>query len=414
MRAHYRPLSRLVSFRLYRRIIPLSLTLILLTCGVSAAADKNFSAGVAEFKLRHFNQAAEIFEKCMAAGSNDADLYYYAAITYEHLGNYKKAFESYRFAIEHFPTSQAARCSAAAMQRKSFQSSLASQGLLMNPRDPLLDNYPKETWVGFTRHNNSLVLDGSINDRATKMIFDTGASSCVFSVDQLERLGIEPPQGPPNAITYGVGSNRKIPVWATKANLRLGKIERKEFPIIVSPNPLIYPLLGEDFFHDLKYTIDNRAKAILFKYSKDSRTSSASTNTTSAMTVSSSANYVYSVPFTVENRALVVVAKLDGRSCPMIFDTGADVCMFTNEELSKVGVKPRFVGRTLNVRGASGTAPAQLGVISKAELGPISGEMACLVTDQAVVPRPLMGQSFFKDWQYTIDHTNRVIQFVRK
>ena len=244
------------------------------------------------------------------------------------------------------------------------------------------------------------------------MMFDTGASSCVFSLDQLEQLGIEPPTGPPNGTTAGVGSNKKMPVWNTIADLRLGNIVRKKFPIIVTPSPLTYPLLGENFFHELKYTIDNEAKAVLFKYNPAGP--SVSEKPHSPMTVSAGSNYVYNVPFTIENRALIVVAKLDGHDCPMIFDTGADVCMFTNEELDKFGIKPQFVGRTYNVRGSSGTAPAQLCLIQKAQLGPINGQMPCLVTDQAVVPRPLMGQSFFKDWQYTIDHTNHVIQFVRR
>jgi clan AA aspartic protease (TIGR02281 family) len=388
---------------------------LLLTYGLSCSAQvDNYSEGVAAFQLGHYVKACTIFENCMAKRPDNPDLYYYAAVTYEKLRDYKNALEKYNFVIRNFPKTQAANLSTVAIHRGSFQSILASRGLASNFRDPHLDTYPKETWVSFTRHNNSLLLDGAINDHPTKMIFDTGASSCVFSVDQLEQLGIEPPSGPPTAATSGIGSKGKLPVWSTRANLRLGKIERKDFPIIVSPNPLPYPLLGENFIHDLKYTIDNDAKAVMFKYDPNTSASTANARPASAMTVSTTGNYVYNVPFTIENRALIVVAKLDGRDVPMIFDTGADVCMFTNEELDKYGLKPQFMGRNFNVRGANGTAPAQLCVIQKAQLGPISGQMPCLVTDQAVVPKPLMGQSFFKDWQYTIDHTNKIIQFVRK
>lgn len=391
----------------------LAAAMILLLQNLPCSAEKSgYTEGISEFQANHFAKAAQIFEGCMASHPNNPELYYYAAITYERLGEYKKAIDNYRYAIVHFPNTRAARFSSDALERNSFQRIAFAKGLTTDVRDPALDTYPKETWVNFSRHNNTLLLDGAINDHPIKMIFDTGASSCVFSVDQLEQLGIEAPSGPPNGVTYGVGSNRKLPVWNTLADLRLGKIERKKFPIVVSPSPLAYPLLGENFFHELKYTIDNEAKAVLFKYNPTG--TSVCEKPHSPMTVSSTSNYVYSVPFTVENRALIVVAKLDGRDCPMIFDTGADVCMFTNEELDKFGIKPQIVGRNYNVRGSSGTAPAQLCVIHKAQLGPITGQMPCLVTDQAIVPRPLMGQSFFKDWQYTIDHTNHVIQFVRR
>ncbi len=177
---------------------------------------------------------------------------------------------------------------------------------------------------------------------------------------------------------------------------------------------MAYPLLGENFYHDLQYTIDNGNKAIVFKHSQSNSALSQSSPTVAGMTVNSTGNYVYNVPFQLENHALIVVARLNGKECPMVFDTGADICLFTTDELADLGITVKATGRTMAVRGSSGTTAAALCYIDKAELGPISQPMPCLVTDKAIVPKPLLGQTFFKDWQYTIDHKNNIIQFIHR
>lgn len=399
-------------------LILLVLVLVLVPFFLSpqpCGADRDsFSMGVGEFQQQHFSKAADIFEGCIAAGSQNDELYYYTAITYERLGDYKKALDRYTYVLSHFPKTEAGRLSLAAIDRPAFQQILYSKGINQPVRASALDIYPKETWVDFIRNNNTIMVEGSINNIPTKMVFDTGASSCVFTLDQLDRLGIAPPHGPPTAMTFGVGSTAKVPVWSMKVDLKLGKIERKNFPIIVSPAPLSYPLLGENFYHDLKYTIDNENKTIAFKCNSEQTMPLPLTTAVSSMTVSSNGNYVYNVPFIIENRALVVVAHLNGRECQMIFDTGADVCVFTYDQLDKLQIKPKRTGQVMNLKGTSGLTQAQVYIIDKAELGPISRAMPCLVTDQAMVPRPLLGQTFFKDWQYTIDHVHNVIQFTER
>src|SRR6516165_7497046 len=179
---------RTLSFLCLKLAIPLlafGSAIILFASGLPTLA-ASYAEGIYEFRLGHYNEASQIFEACTADQPNNSELYYYRALTHEKLRDFQKAVDGYNYVKQHFPKSQAARFAEAALERSSFRKILYAMGLTTEPRNPRLDTFPKETWVNFTRHNNALIMDGAINEHPTKMVFDTGASSCVFSVDQLE------------------------------------------------------------------------------------------------------------------------------------------------------------------------------------------------------------------------------------
>jgi predicted aspartyl protease len=377
------------------------------------AADDCFARGVREYQNQNFAKAASIFEQCLAKQTNNSELYYYAAITYQRLGNFKKAQAAYQTVVKRFPGSQAAALAQTALKKPSIGKA-PEQDALVRSYDPNLDTFPKETWVNFTHERNALIVDGAVNGRPTKLIFDTGAAATAFTNEQLAALGIPIPASAPTAMTLGIGSKGKVAARCITVDLKLGNIERRHFPVLVLANPLPYPLLGDNFYHDLQYTIDNDTSAIKFKYSHEQQAIAVSPRPVSAMTVSSSGNYVYNVPFTVENKSLIVVPKVDGHECPMIFDTGAEICVFSLAQLAEFGIRPHPTGKRVPLAGTSGQTMAAVCLIEDAKLGPISGPMICVVSQQSAVSKPLMGQSFFKDWQYTVDRANSVIQFVKK
>lgn len=108
------------------------------------------------------------------------------------------------------------------------------------------------------------------------------------------------------------------------------------------------------------------------------------------------------------------MVNIGGRDCPMILDTGTNICLFSNEHIRELGIAPHFSGRMLNAKGAVGYVKAPLCVFDEAQFGPIKDHLACLVSDQALLPRPLLGQNFFSKWELTIDHTNGVVKFIHK
>lgn len=53
--------------------------------------------------------------------------------------------------------------------------------------------------------------------------------------------------------------------------------------------------------------------------------------------------------------------------------------------------------------------------VSSIKVGPIEKRDIMIgVPETAHMPHPLLGQSFFNDWQYTIDYQASVIRFVRR
>jgi len=323
------------------------------------------------------------------------------------------------------------------------------------------DILPRETFVPFTRQGNLLLVNGSINGKRTPMVFDTGAGGCLFSIETLRNLGIQIPQHLQAALVAGVGSKQQTKAWVMPVDLKLGSIERRHFLVHINDNPLNMPLLGVNFLQGFEYTINTDSNIIQFKllgkekakigrptppsaspkYTmfkldaksvRDLRAKSADAenkaNGTDAevlerisrltskpvITVDSQCRYVYTVPFTEFRGAIIVMVDIDGRGCPMILDTGTNLCVFNHSHIKQLGIAPQPTGQTLNAKGAAGYLQAPLCFFGNAKFGPIEDRLVCLVTDEGFMPRPLLGQNFFGKWELTVDHENNVIRFRHK
>lgn len=329
-------------------------------------------------------------------------------------------------------------------------------------RDAGLDVLPRETFVPFTRQGNLMLVDGSINGKSITMIFDTGAAGCLFSRATLKSLNITMPANLQAATVAGVGTNRQTEAWIMPVTLKLGSIERRQFPVHINDNSLGFPLLGVNFLQGFEYTINTDANIIQFKFiskdkasvnsspqssltannSKNNTASGNAANLTAAslptpanfsyssmqdiaanltskpyITVDTSCHYVYTVPFAEYNGAIIVLVNIGGQKCPMILDTGTNICLFSNahiEQLKSLGIAPHFTGRMLIAKGVAGNMKAPLYIFDEAQFGPIKDHLVCLVSDQAFLPRPLLGQNFFSKWQLTVDHAHGVIKFIRR
>lgn len=360
------------------------------------------SQAIGMFNKGDYKSAIVLFEACLKVTPKDPNLHYWAASTYSRMGQHEKAMQGYRFISRAFPGTPAA----------SLSVQMISSTVTHDPSDVL----PRETWVEFERAGNSLLVGASIKGQPFKAIFDTGAEACCFTKPQLKALGVPEPTGAPDGKVAGVGTTDSIPVWRAKVDLSVGKIERKNFPILVSSMPLHAPLLGQTFYRGYEYTIDNQNKAILFKRT-DGPAPVAHPGTRQAApaaTVSSSGNYVYTVPFTFEGESIIVNVQVQGKETPMIFDTGADYSLFTPEILSTLGIN-KIQAVPVSVQGVGGSARSFMTRLDSMKLGPIDKtNVHVLVTEQAGTNRALLGQNFFKDWYYTIDRTSRTIKFTKK
>lgn len=427
------PRSLLFSERAMRLSLALASLFLISSVPEAIADDPYFRAGVQSYQKGDYKKAYGYFS---AAGKNnpyDSDNIYYQAMTLQRLNNNKEAIKLYASLVSNFSYSNAGKLAASALNRldpeyynqltKRTQSPTSgrssgvtsltgrARGTSSGGEGQSADfaSLPSEARIPFTKEGSLIHIDASINNRNMKMIFDTGAEGCVFGKNHLREAGISEPKGPSTGLSFGVGSSGSVETWSTPVTLKVGNIERKNFDIQVQTNMTVKPLLGQSFFKDYQYTID--------KTSEDSGTIhfvKKAPAGTSVRTASSSRD-LYAVPFQRSGRNLIVSVEVEGHPMTMFFDTGAANVAFTSEQLKKANIPIPEDAQTSVSTGIGGDTTAQIFTVKRIKMGPIEKsnfQVSCV--GAASMPYPLLGQSFFGDWQYTIDNAASVIRFVRR
>lgn len=378
-------------------------------CAPALADGLYFDAGVAAFGKGDYKSASEYMDLHIKEDPQDSMALYYLALSYQQLGDNQKYQNSIARVLKQFPKSKAATMAKAHLAEGTLPQTQPLKQTLNHVAD-----LPRETWIPFTKVGRALVVDGRVNKHPMRMIFDTGAETCLLTVDHLKDLGIAPPEGKPHGLGAGVGNNKPVPVWIKPLDLSVGRIERKNFPVLISPIPMEYPLLGVKFFKGYDFTVDNKNDSILFKQ-KGGVAHTPTIAANSALTVDLAGNYVYNVPFTRQGETIIVSVTINGKPQQMIFDTGAEVCLFTSQQLKELGIDYNINSPQLMLRGLAGVTRASTCLLESMKLGPIDRKnVLCGITDDAFTSRPLLGQNFFQSWQFTIDDRNSVIRFTKK
>lgn len=90
-------------------------------------------------------------------------------------------------------------------------------------------------------------------------------------------------------------------------------------------------------------------------------------------------------------------AVVDGRSLNMVIDTGASLCVFSEEDAERMGIRVRPGDFTRSVSTANGivrVAPVQIGLI---QIGPIAvRNVEAVVIQRGLLGENLLGMSFLK------------------
>ncbi|HEY9734490.1 MAG TPA: retropepsin-like aspartic protease [Drouetiella sp.] len=389
-----------------RTLLALAGGLVLHALAASPALASDCDDGIAYYKQRNYAAANACFKRCLQGPVADLNVAYYAALTAQQMKEFERARHLYENIVRLSPNSDAGKLSAVAVKN------------LSGP--PEVANLPRETWVPFRRQGSHILIDAELNQHPVKMIFDTGADSCLFSEGMLNELGMSLPDRPPDAMHGGVGKAGLQPLWRVPSTLKLGRIERKNFRIGVTKTPQVVALLGRDFYSGFEYSIDDANSTIGFKRigsgSSSDTASSAKTAKPAPLgpegstTVSANGTYVYNVPYTGTTSMIVVEAKVNGTPCKMIFDTGAGTCLFTSDQAAKVGMVPPANAPVIPIQGVGGGSSAQIYSINSLRLGTLEvKDVPCAVGGKSVAPYPLLGQTFFRDFQYSIDSSNRII-----
>jgi len=182
-------------------------------------------------------------------------------------------------------------------------------------------------------------------------------------------------------------------------------------PVMVMEEDHSNPLLGQTFFHNYDTSIDDSSGQILFRQ----RALAANQGLSGA---------AISVPFEFrsEGSRIIVQTEVNGKSFPMIFDTGntANACSFMSAaQAEKAGVKVPADAVITTHHGVNGAGQAKSFQIRSLKLGPIEKRdvwvSVNLETEDAnSIEAPLLGQPFWQGYEYSIDRKKRLIHFVRR
>jgi clan AA aspartic protease (TIGR02281 family) len=381
------------------------------------------TAGMAQFKAKQYKLAAVSLRLALSARPGDAALHYYYGACLYYQNDLNGAQAIFQYVVKHFPGSDAATRAQAAMDTFGQVSTPLASVVKAAPGTTLdralqvkagaglqtaaggIVTGPDECNIPFERIDNCLMLDVLVNDRRTKMMFDTGAESCMFSQAQLQELRIQAPSGSPTGKAGGVGGVGVQETWQMPVSLTLGPINRKHFLVNIVRNMAVPPLLGQTFFQDFITTIDTSTNNIHLRrrYKKQGAIYKPEIGDPNI------------VPFIRMGNEIMVEAEVNGHNCQVMFDTGASACAFTKAQVAKLGITVPGDAAVEIGRGIAGSSRSSVFPISSLRLGPIEKrDFEVHVMEDAELPAPLLGQTFYRDWQFKIDDEKKCIHFLRR
>ncbi len=108
---------------------------------------------------------------------------------------------------------------------------------------------------------------------------------------------------------------------------------------------------------------------------------------------------------------MLVDVDVDGRKVPMIFDTGAEGCLFTTQQWSQMGKSIPDDARMGSNVGIAGSTSSANFTIDTMRLGPIiKHDVLVSVVQDSKIGYPLLGNSFFGDLQFEVDNSSHLIR----
>jgi len=411
---------RLVSSTIKFSAVTLSCCFFMASSLPGQTADSR-SQGSVLYKQGKYAEAARVFEAVCQSPSADPNTLYYYALSLHQSGSFEKARRAYQRCAQQYPSSPAGRLASQALS--AFQTpGRVSSGSSMGGGTGIgggyrgggygaagggNENLPESAKIYFKPDSaNQMIVDAYVNNRPIKMLFDTGADGCAFGKNHLRELGMPMPTGKAAYKSQGVGDGGTQDTWEVPATVRVGIIERK-IMIGVQENLPGEPLLGQNFFNAFTYTIDKGSSSIQFNR-KQRAIAGSSRGGGGALDRNS-------VPFEKFGNSIMVTAMVNGRSCKMIFDTGATGTVFAPGDIKALGIEIPPDAEPEVHQGIAGDTRGVGFEIQRMTLGPIDRpNFHISVINGMATGNPLIGRSFLGEWQYTIDNDARIIHFLRR
>jgi len=420
-----------MNIKTIHKVLSMALPLLCaaLMAGAAVGADKRTEA-IALYNAKDYRGASLLLDEYLAANNRDPYAAYYAAMANQQIGNSNKARTYYRLVYTLAPTSQIGgfardillkldpsfaatlpKSTATAGSSSSSTAKGAAGGSSTSDAPAVFDpSLPGECNIPYDKSGNGLEIDVYLNGKCVRMILDTGAPGICIGKEQMESVGLKPPSGKPDDQTGGSSNSDMINVWNTTATVRVGQIERRNFPVEVLETNHAHPLLGQTFFKEFEYTVDQSAGLIRFRQ-----------KAIAARATNNSANAV-AVPykFREAGHRIIVNAEVNGKPCPMMFDTGNTSCAvaFSSEkQLTALGIKIPEDAELVTTVGVSGSGACSRFPVNRIKLGPIEKTNVYVNVNHGTPDdreEPLLGEPFISGYEYRIDSAKHLIYFTRR
>lgn len=393
-----------------------------------AAADQYFDYGLKMFQARQYKTAAQYFDVRLKSNPNDSYAQYYRGLCYRVSGSLDQAKGLYQSVIssgsdanikalaqkqmsiiEKAQSAAGLPATASAGTPSRMPAPGAGHGSPSSADDDDDDDGPDraiptvvpknaKAYFTLTPGHDDMNVDGAVNKRRLTFCFDTGAAVTMMGKNHLRECGIHPPTTPATGKIGGVGGT--IDSWTMKLDITVGGIT-KRLPVRISEEWNHAPLLGQDFFSDIDYEIDNVGHCIHFSKSPDFVKDDA-----------------YTIPFQRIGKHLYVQVEGEkGKKTQMIVDTGAEGILLSPSNVRELGIDTAG-GEPETHMGVGGTSQSIGLVVDMLRLGPIVVRHVKVSADtgnKGMVGREgsagLLGQAFFGGWRFKVDNKNQRLRF---
>ncbi|MDZ4834150.1 MAG: retroviral-like aspartic protease family protein [Candidatus Melainabacteria bacterium] len=385
----------------------------------SGSTDSPYNRAVGLYGTKKFTEALVVLETGQIAPTQAANAAYYRALCYHQLGKTKEAAAAYRYVFSKYPQSIAARNAIKTLAKLDPAASVAALKTVESVKAGPIDwtNLPDQVSVPFRKGaGGALMVQAEMNGVPVIMMFDTGASTTALTETFLRENNITLKRTKYHGRAMGVGG--EVSTNIAMADIRLGQI-RRTIPLMVQDDrgqSKSQPaLLGQSFYGDLPYSIDDSRGQIIFsKPAPELRVAGqgARVGAGGQKQVKVIKYADNEIPFRKVGNNLVVLVKVNGRECEMYFDTGASTVAFADRHLAACGLNRPTGAFAGGAGGVGGNREAFHFIIDSLKMANVERrDVHAAVLINANFDRPLLGQTFLTGLRYTIDPVRSVIRF---
>ncbi|MCA9816322.1 MAG: aspartyl protease family protein [Cyanobacteria bacterium HKST-UBA01] len=380
----------------------------------------SYNEAVSLYEKRDYEKALPLFQEAEKSGIQASRAAYYTALCYHQLRKAREAKAAYLHVVQRYPRTGVAQQALGILEKIDPAFARYKSEVLKRYEEEQNKQYQELPEVVKVKYRNvggsgHMIVPAMINGVPIKMMFDTGAGVTCSKQSFLDRNRIKIENTKPSIRLRGVGG--EVPTRVGLANITVGNMTRT-IPLQIEQDQstskvpdgmgsiMQLPLLGQNYFKDFEYEIDDANKFLIFK--KLASTQVASVASTKKSTVKSDLE----VPFYRMGNHIIVTPKVNGRECEMILDTGAGTVAFADRHLAACGLNRPTHALSGQSGGVGGKRVGYNFLVDSIQLGPVLRKnVHCSMVLHSDFPKPLLGQTFLKGLKYTIDPSRNVIRF---